>query len=75
MTKDAKIKELLLHHLKINLDEVPAATQIRDLGLDSLDFMEVLMDVEEELGITFTNEELLSIKTVSDLLKVIDNKI
>jgi len=73
--EEQKLKELLQKHLKVNLNEVPLATNIKDLNIDSLDFMEILMDVEDEYGITFSNDELLSIKTLDDLFAILRSKL
>lgn len=62
-TKSAKNKE-------INLD-----SNIKDLGLDSLDIVDLLMDMEDKYGIEFENEEMASIVTVGDVIKAIELKI
>ena len=67
--------QLLQKHLKVDLDNIPPSTAIRDLNIDSLDFMEILMDVEEEHGVSFTNDELLSMKTLDDLYSVLSKKL
>lgn len=50
-------------------------TEIKALGIDSLDLVESLMTMEETLGFQFTDEEMLSFKTVSDVYKVIESKL
>ena len=42
---------------------------------DSLDLVESLMSMEEKLGIQFTDEEMLSFKTVGDVYTVIEKKL
>ena len=74
MTKP-ELTELLKKHLKVDLDNIPLTTSIRDLNIDSLDFMEILMDVEEEYNVSFSNDELLSMKTLDDLYLVLGKKI
>lgn len=54
--------------------EITEDTVFKDLGLDSLDLVDMVFELEEELGITFEDEELLQIKTVKDLLTLIDSK-
>ena len=55
--------------------EVNDDTEIKALGIDSLDLVESLMTMEEKLGFQFTDEEMLSFKTVSDVYKVIESKL
>ena len=50
-------------------------TEISSLGIDSLDLLESLMSMEEKLGIQFTDEEMLSFKTVGDVYTVIEKKL
>jgi acyl carrier protein len=48
--------------------------QIKDLGIDSLDLVEIVLAAEDEFGITFSDEELNSFKTVKDVCTVLDSK-
>ena len=43
----------------------------KDLGADSLDTFQILMDVEEEFGMTVDEEKAESIKTVGDAVRLI----
>ena len=54
--------------------DITEETVFKDLGLDSLDLVDMVFELEEELGITFEDEELIQIKTVKDLLTLIDAK-
>ncbi|MCR4814981.1 MAG: acyl carrier protein [Lachnospiraceae bacterium] len=42
-----------------------------DLGADSLDAYQIVLNVEEELGLTFNPEEIRQISTVGDALEMI----
>ncbi len=46
-----------------------------DLGVDSLNMMEIIMLVEETLGVTFDNQELRDIRTIGDVKAFMDRKI
>jgi len=48
---------------------------MEDLGLDSLTMIEAIMMVEESLGVSIKNEELISLRTVGDLEGFIRDKI
>lgn len=43
-------------------------------GWDSLNHITIVMDVEEEFGIKFSTEEIVSIKSVGELRQLIDSK-
>ena len=59
---------------KINGKEVTKESNLKDLGIDSLDLVEIVLQAEEEFNISFSDEELNSFKTVNDVCKVLDNK-
>ena len=50
-------------------------TKLEDLGLDSLDKIELLYAIEESFGIEFENEEMQSYITIGDIVKSIEKKI
>ncbi len=54
---------------KITMD-----SNLKELGLDSLDLVEIILDGEEKLGITFENDELLNFKTVGDVVRSAEAK-
>jgi len=67
-----KIKELVANHLEIDVSEITETTTFQDLDADSLDTVEILMEIEDEFGIEIKQAEIG--KTVSDLAKYIDSK-
>lgn len=46
---------------------VPTATLVGDLGLDSLDAVDMLVYIEETLGVKVEGERLSSVKTLQDV--------
>ncbi len=48
-------------------------TSIDALPLDSLDFLDLILELENLYGITITYQELAEVKTVGDLLRVVDS--
>ncbi len=50
------------------------STDIKLLGLDSLDLVELVIEIEDELNIKIPDQDLPNIKTIDDLLKVIEDK-
>ena len=70
-----KIKEIIVEQLNIddgafiNLD-----TNLQeDLDADSLDAVEIIMNIEEEFDIKVDDDELENIKTIGDIVKYIEN--
>lgn len=60
---------------RIHADHVDDSKSLKDLGLDSLDVVEMCLDLEDKYGIQFSTEELSGFKTVGDLLSSIDKKL
>jgi acyl carrier protein len=69
-----KVQKIIANQLGIDADEVTLETDIDDLGADSLDFVEILMALEEEFDIEITDNEAENIDTVEDLVECIKCK-
>ncbi len=54
--------------------EITPSTELKSLGIDSLDLVEIVIEAEEKYKIEFTNEELSSFVTVSDVVNAIESK-
>ena len=53
--------------------EIDRNMAIRDLGIDSLDLVEILMSLEDEFGISIPDEAIPEIKTIKDVVAFIEN--
>ncbi|MBE7062008.1 MAG: acyl carrier protein [Clostridiales bacterium] len=70
-----KIKKLIADQLNKSVEEITDEKEVvKDLGADSLDVVEMLMNLEEEFGITVPEEDAVNIKTVGDIVKLIESK-
>ena len=58
-----------------NADSIVRESNLKDLGLDSLDLLEIVSEGEALLGIQFEDEELLSFKTVGDVVTCAEGKL
>ena len=67
-----KVKELLAEHLEMDASEITEATTFEDLGVDSLDAVEIMMEMEDEFGIEIKPAE--AGKSVKELVAYIDSK-
>ena len=69
-----RIKELIADQLMIDESEITMESEfVKDLSADSLDLVQMLITLEKEYGISFTDDEIKSIKTVGDVVKAIEN--
>lgn len=70
-----KVRELISKQLNKPVEDVTAEKEIvKDLGADSLDVVEMLMSFEEEFNITVPEEDAVNIKTVGDIVNLIDEQ-
>ncbi len=69
-----KVKDLIVDQLGVDASKVtPEASFIEDLGADSIDIVELIMALEEEFGITISDEDAQNIRTVGDAVKYIES--
>ncbi|MDY0214870.1 MAG: phosphopantetheine-binding protein [Bacilli bacterium] len=73
MTNLARIEQIFTEILKV--EKIEPTMELKSLGLDSLDLVEVMMKLEEEFNIEFTNDEMLGFTTVADVLADIEKKL
>lgn len=70
-----KVKDLISKQLNKPIDEITDDKEVvKDLGADSLDVVEMLMGLEEEFDISVPEEDAVNIKTVGDIIKLIEEK-
>lgn len=70
-----QVKELISNQLNKPVEEITEDKEVvKDLGADSLDVVEMLMNLEEECGITISEEDSMNIKTVGDIIALIEKE-
>ncbi len=60
---------------KLNTETLDTEALITSYGIDSLEVVELVMDLEESFGVRLENDDFKKIKTVGDLLKIIEEKL
>jgi len=68
-----KLTKLLAEHLDMDANEIKVETTFESLGIDSLDTVEMVMELEEELGVELELNERVS--TVGELARFIEKKL
>ena len=73
MTTFEKVSEIISKQLSISKDKIKEETVMaEELGAVSLDMVEVIMDLEDEFGISIPDEAIPNLKTIEDLVDYID---
>ncbi len=71
-----RVKNIIMRQLGVGDDRVAGWTRFADdLGVDSIDFMELLIAFELEFGIDIIEKDARQIHTVSELVKFIDTRL
>lgn len=73
MAVSDKIIKIIADQLNKDASEITREQElVQDLGADSLDAVEIIMNIEEEFGIEIPEEEASKIKTVGEIIDVIE---
>lgn len=73
---EEKVREFLIDDLEVEEDKIaPEALLKDDLGIDSLDFVDIVVIVEKNFGFKIKPEEMAGVKTLKDFCDYIDSKI
>lgn len=66
------IAELVAEHNDCDVSEVTMESTFKDLGIDSLDTVEMLINLEDKIGVEIELDE--KVDTVGDLVKFVEKK-
>lgn len=70
----AQVKNIIVDKLGVDAGEVtPEKSFTNDLGADSLDTVELIMEFEKEFGISIPDDQAEKISTVGDAIAYIEN--
>lgn len=70
-----KVREIISRQLDLDIDSIkPDSKLIDDLKADSLDIVEMIMDLEQEFDVEIPDEELPKVQTVADIVTYLENR-
>jgi acyl carrier protein len=73
---EERVIDIVCENLAVNRDQVKRETAfIEDIGADSLDIVELIMELEEEFEITIPDDQAEKIKTVGEAIDYIQREI
>jgi acyl carrier protein len=79
MTKEEIIKttnDFLVEEIEVNPQSINDNASLKDdLGIDSLDFVDIVVIVEKHFGFKIKPEEMADVKTLADFYNYIDKKV
>lgn len=69
----SRVKAIIVDKLGVDESEVtPEATFTNDLGADSLDTVELIMELEKEFNITIPDDQAEKITTIGDVISYVE---
>lgn len=71
-----KINNVLVDEFEIAEEDMePDARLINDLGIESLDFVDIAVIIEKDFGFKVVKEEITKVKTLNDLYQYIEDRV
>ncbi|MBR6310077.1 MAG: acyl carrier protein [Paludibacteraceae bacterium] len=73
---EAQVKEFLIDELEIEEGKIAENANLKDdLGIDSLDFVDIVVIVEKRFGFKIKPEEMAGVVTLKDFCDYIESKV
>ncbi|MBQ5539386.1 MAG: acyl carrier protein [Bacteroidales bacterium] len=73
---DETVKKFLVEELEIDADKIKMEAKLKDdMGIDSLDFVDIVVIVDKKFGFKIKPEELSGIITLNDFCSFIEKKL
>lgn len=75
MTVLEKVKTIILDKTRCNDNDITANSVLREVGIDSLDSLEMVMELEDQFNIQIPDADARGFEKVDDIVKYISDKI
>lgn len=73
---ESKVRDFLIEDLEVDEEKIfPDARLKEDVGIDSLDFVDIVVIVEKNFGFKIKPEEMAGVSTLDDFYNYIDQKV
>lgn len=73
---EEKVRNFLIEDLEIDEDRITPEARLKDdIGIDSLDFVDIVVIVEKNFGFKIKPEEMGGVETLSDFCDYIERKV
>ena len=68
-----KVRDMLARQLNLKPEAITLESDVvKDLGADSLDVVELLISLEDDYGISIPEDDIVNVKTVKDIVDMIE---
>lgn len=69
------VRDIIAEQAFVSIEEVALETPLRGLSLDSLDAVEIGINIENEFGVSIPSNEIMHWKTVQDVVSYVESKV
>ncbi|MCC8152521.1 MAG: acyl carrier protein [Lachnospiraceae bacterium] len=69
-----RIRSMIAETFDMDMDDIKPESTWEDIGLDSLDMVDIVIDIENEYDIEMPDDELENIRTVGELASYVQSK-
>ncbi len=66
-----EITEIVAEIAEVDIHEIPVDAELDKLGIDSLDGLRIIADVEKKYGIVINEDEIATIRTLPDIFALV----
>ncbi|MFZ5975644.1 MAG: acyl carrier protein [Bacillota bacterium] len=70
-----RIKEIIMEYVEIDPGDITPDSSLRDLGINSYEFMNIVARFEQELSIVIPDRDIHLLETVADTLAYLENAV
>ena len=68
------VKEMIASQLRVDASAITEESRlVEDLKADSANIMVMIMDLEDQFGVTVEDDQIMKLRTVGDVVKYIDS--
>ncbi|MBR5233231.1 MAG: acyl carrier protein [Clostridia bacterium] len=68
-----KLRTMICEEFELSEDEVTPNVSFAEIGMDSLDMVDLVMSIEDEFCVEVTDEALEGFRTVADVVKFLES--
>ncbi|MDD5780136.1 MAG: phosphopantetheine-binding protein [Bacteroidales bacterium] len=73
---EEKVRNFLIEELEVDEDKIfPEAKLKEDMGIDSLDFVDIVVIVDKNFGFKIKPEEMVGVQTLAQFCDYIESKV
>lgn len=73
---ESKVRDFLIEDLEVDEEKIFSEARLKDdVGIDSLDFVDIVVIVEKNFGFKIKPEEMAGVITLNDFYNYIENKV